>query len=184
MLDNLPRLRRYPFDRLHCTQQEITAAVRAEVPATAAEAEPLWQESSRKLAAAGHNSIIALLERKRLLEREKFYQKLARLPFFLDYLAPEERQSRKAGLPVSLVQIGPVRLLQFPGELAATAVQNMAAPDGAPVIVTTYTDGVAGYLLPPGDFAEGGYETTSALLAPETALQLRAAGLHLLKHAT
>lgn len=183
LLDNLSHLRRWPFDRLHCARQEITAAVRAEVPATAAEAESQWQESLRQLAAAGHNSVIALLERKRLVEREKFYQKLVRLPFFLDYLTPEERQSRQARLPVSLVQIGPVRLLQFPGELAATAAQDLAAPDGAPVIVTSYTDGVAGYLLPPADFAEGGYETTSALLAPETALQLRAAGLHLLKHA-
>lgn len=183
LLDNLTSMRRWPFDRLHCIQREITAAVRTEVPLTAAEAEPHWQESSRKLAAAGHNSVIALLERKRLLEREKFHQKLARLPFFLDYLAPEERRTLQARLSVSLVQIGTIRLLLFPGELAATAVQDMAAPEGAPVIVTSYTDGVAGYLLPPADFAEGGYETTSALLAPETALQLRAAGLHLLKHA-
>lgn len=183
LLRNLPELRLMPFDRLHCVQREITAAVRAEVPQTAADAEPLLRQCAHKLEKVGHNSLLALLERKRLKEEEKFFQKLSQLPFFLNYLTPEERRTRQAKLPVSLLQIGPARILQFPGELAAAATLNIAAADGAPLIITSYTDGVAGYLLPPADFAEGGYETTSALLTPETALQLRAAGLQLLHHA-
>ncbi len=171
----------FPFDKLHAEQAELPADIRSEVPVTREEADESWQAARKKLAETEHGSLEALWERRKNADIEKFWSTVVKSPGFLNYLTPAERRNRQAFLPLSLLQIGPVSLLQFPGEISGSLLMDLAGSHPSPLIVTSYTDGNVGYMLSPEDFAEGGYETSSTLLAPTTAGRLKDLGRKLLR---
>jgi len=95
------------------------------------------------------------------------------------YLQTDDVARRAVDLEVSLVRFGDVRLLNFEGELFSTVTRDLV--DAAdPTVVASFCDGVTGYLMPPEDFPEGGYERTWALFDPDAIAGLRTAARALL----
>ena len=92
-------------------------------------------------------------------------------------LDPKEGE---AVLEISLVSLGRVHLLSFPGELFSTVTAAIETHHGEPVVVVSFADGVSGYLLPEADFEQRGYEWTWALFKPQSVSGLRRAAQELL----
>lgn len=90
------------------------------------------------------------------------------------------RRKKSADFEISHIEFGDVHVLNFPGELFSTVCSGLETAGGEPVVVTSFADGVSGYLLPAGDFKEGGYEWTWALFTPESMANMRRAALKIL----
>lgn len=183
LIAGLPQARRFPLTDLGVAVESVTCGVRSDLPASRVEAKIRLQAVQEELAGLHGGTLASLRERKRLEEQRWFYNKLANVDGFLEYLDPDEIRTGAVALPVSVMRIGKLRLVNFPGELFSTAVAGLKTGHPDPVLVCSYADGVAGYLLPPADFQEGGYEATSALVAPDTVPRLREAALRLLEQA-
>jgi len=84
----------------------------------------------------------------------------------LGYLEPDEIQSLQVQLPVSMIKLGPIRILNMPGELFSSLLKDIRPPPAEPTTLVSFADGVVGYLMPEEDFAEGGYEFTNAIVDP------------------
>jgi len=123
----------------------------------------------------------SLRERKELTERMAFYRNATDLLTGLPYLLPGEAVKKSAAFEISHVAFGDVHLLNCPGELFSTVCAGLETGAGEPVVATSFADGVSGYLLPAGDFKEGGYAWTWGLFTPEPMADMRRAALRLLR---
>ena len=79
------------------------------------------------------------------------------------------------------MRFGGVRLLNFEGELFSTVTRGLLNPAEEPTVIASFCDGVTGYLMPPDDFPEGGYERTWALFDPDAVADLRTTALSLIR---
>lgn len=176
------RMLRYPFDTLSGVSVSVPCALRADFPASAAEARALAERADAERAALPPGAE-RLRARKDLYERAAFLRNAAAMFEGHPYLLDGEPEMRCGVLPLSRLQFGPVRLLNYPGELLSTVTADIpvAAAAEGPVVVASYADGVAGYLVPGEDMEDGGYETTWAFFDPGCVGILRHAGLNLLR---
>jgi hypothetical protein len=90
-------------------------------------------------------------------------------------LAWFERAKRRPGIELSLLRLGPVRLLHLPGE-AFVEYQLYAqslCPTGF-VAVAAYGEGGPGYICTDGALGEGGYEPTESRVGPPSEFRLKA----------
>ncbi len=169
-----------PFDRLVSRTKRVDCAVRPELPRTVAEAEDKAKELRERLDALPHDPT-HLAQRKALGEQVAFYDNAVNVIQGFPYLEPSEAETKRARLEVSRVSFGDVHLLSFPGELFSTATAGLDRAAGGRTVVCSFADGVIGYLMPPDDFREGGYEWTYAPFTPESIADLRAAAAALLE---
>lgn len=183
ILKRRTNMRRFACDKIEYSQTVVDCPLRPDLPLSQSEAKAELVKVLERKAHLRSGTLNDLRLRKELSELEKHYDQLANMDFFWNYVQPIEHARKQAALPVSLWGIpGGFRVLQFPGELAAAALSDFPrAIDGnIPLVITSYTDGVAGYILPDCFFKEGGYETISALFAPETVTCLTKAAISLL----
>jgi len=62
---------------------------------------------------------------------------------------------------LTIVRVGPVRIIGVPGEPTGDLARRMIAQAGeGPVIVMSHVNGWGGYMLTPQEYDEGGYEAT------------------------
>ena len=74
-----------------------------------------------------------------------------------------------------------VHLLNLLGELFSTVCSGLHMAADGPVVVTSFADGVSGYLLSAEDLKQGGYEWTWALFTPESIAAMRQTALRILR---
>jgi hypothetical protein len=167
------------FDSLKNTTKSVSCAVRRDFPASVREAQEKIAHLRQRLASLkpGPDS---LRERKDLSETTAFYRNAIEVLDGLSYLLPVEATRKSADFDVSVVEFGDVHLLNFPGELFSTVSSGLQTTADGPVIVTSFADGVSGYLLPAEDFKQGGYEWTWALFTPESVAAMRQTALGIL----
>ena len=123
----------------------------------------------------------SLKERKDLAERIAFYRNAINIFEDLPYLLPGEVAQKSTDFDISHIKFGDIHLLNFPGELFSTVCSGLQTAARGPVVVTSFADGVSGYLLPAEDFKQGGYEWTWALFRPESMATMRRVALRILK---
>ncbi len=169
----------FPFDRLKHQSRSVRCPLRQTVPTSQKEAIRLARQASRRLGQMPQGAE-TLRRRKDLAELRSFYQNAARVLAGRSYLTREEALDRRAALTVSHIAFGRVHLLNFPGELFSTVTQGLEEAAEGPTVVTSFADGVAGYLMPQDDIVQGGYESTWALFTPESIAALRITALELL----
>ena len=90
---------------------------------------------------------------------------LARAVIELD-IAQRFPEGDSAPVPVSVVDIGPIALVFWPGELAGAYEQLCQAATGRHLILATNANDYVNYLPAPHQFAEGGYEVDASPFAP------------------
>jgi hypothetical protein len=90
---------------------------------------------------------------------------LARAVIELD-IAQRFPEGDRARVPVSVVEIGPIALVFWPGELAGAYEQLCQASTGRHLILATNANDYVNYLPAPHQFAEGGYEVDASPFAP------------------
>lgn len=165
-----------PFNGLEHRSAVVQAPLRPDVPDTATEAAARREAYRTNAAELGSGQLAC---RKALAEAAAFHDHCAEVLSGRSYLTPGEAAARTAPLRLSAIRFGPVSLLNFPGELPSTAARGLTQLQEGPAIVTSYADGVTGYLMPPEDVAEGGYESTWAIFDPACAAGLRGRMLEL-----
>jgi hypothetical protein len=171
---------KFPFDRLSHTVRSVSCAVREDFPASTQEAQKEITHLRQRLASLKRGPD-SLRERKDLTERIAFYRNAIDVLDGLSYLLPGEAARKSADFEISSVRFGEVLLLNFPGELFSSVCSGFHIAADGPVIVTSFADGVSGYLMPAGDFKQGGYEWTWALFAPESMTAMRRTALRIIK---
>jgi len=169
----------YPFDRLDHACRTIQCRLREAVPASEEEANQWARGAEKDLEQLPHGTDW-LGKRKQLAELRAFYRNAAKVHAGTSYLTREEAKDRRAPLTVSHIAFGRVHLLNFPGELFSTVTRGLDSAADGPTVVVSFADGVTGYLMPEDDLAQGGYESTWALFAPESIWGMRTAALELL----
>ncbi|MBN1347029.1 MAG: hypothetical protein JXQ73_30340 [Phycisphaerae bacterium] len=180
LVSRLGQMTAHPFDRLQNVVDTVTCAVREDLPRTVDQARTEADKARARLDALPHGPE-HLKQRKEIAEDLGFCQAAVNMLHGYPYLLPGEAESKRADLSVSLVRLGNVRLLNFPGELFSTLTADLPAPHDGPLVVTSFADGVTGYLMPPADFAQRGYEWTNAPFTPDSVRNLREAAARLLK---
>ena len=120
--------------------------------------EPEWQsETSARIMADTNASTVARLE--------------AALN-----LAWRERLIRQPELELSLLRLGPVNLLNLPGEaFVEYQLYSQSLVPGGFVAVAAYGEGGPGYICTDASLAEGGYEPTDSRVGPPTEFLLKSA---------
>lgn len=173
LLNALPQGSRMPLTVLRVESAAAVCRLRGDICASHDEACGMLARLEEDLRALRGGTLESLRERKRLEEQRWFYNKLVNVPDFLGYLEPKEIRAGMVKLPVSVLRLGDIRMVNLPGELVSTLACGLKDGRSDPVVIAGYADGVTGYILPPDDFNEGGYEATSALVAPESTGCLR-----------
>ena len=111
--------------------------------------------------------------RKILSDYKQYYRHVIDLYEGYPYLTSDDLEKRSTDFVISCLGFGPIRIINFHGELFHTVVQEFQNKySNNPVIIASYANGVTGYLLTADDFNEMGYEWTWALYAPEKIEQL------------
>ena len=180
LIARMGKARKIQFDRLNNAVETISCPIRADFPASI-------QEARKKIANLRlHLSTLnrgqeSLKQRKDLTERIAFYRNAINVLEGLAYLLPGEAAQKSADFEISHVEFGDVHLLNFPGELFSTVCSGLHTIGESPVIVTSFADGVSGYLLPAEDYEQGGYEWTWALFTPESMAAMRRVALRILE---
>ena len=139
-----------------------------------------WRAFGREYASLqwGRNS---LKERKDLTEKIAFNRNAIEVLGGLSYLLPGEAAQKSADFEISGVEFGNFHLLNPPGELFSTVCSGLHMAADGPVVVTSFADGVSGYLLSAEDLKQGGYEWTWALFTPESVVAMRQTALRILR---
>jgi hypothetical protein len=179
LIQKADQLRRFPFDRLGNAEQTLSMPLSRHFPASQEVAAQQIQEAESRLNALPQTAD-SLAERKRLAEEISFCRNCLAVLDGKSYLTPKEAADRQTSFTLSHVQFGDVHLLNYPGELFATVTTGMENATGGPIVVTSFADGVTGYLMEEKERVKGGYESTWALFSPECISGLRDAGLALL----
>jgi hypothetical protein len=126
--------------------------------------EPEWQSQSSARILADTNAPAA-----------------ARLEAALN-LAWRERLIRQPELELSLLRLGPVNLLNLPGEaFVEYQLYAQSLLPGGFVAVAAYGEGGPGYICTDASLAEGGYEPTDSRVGSPTEFLLKSAIATLLK---
>jgi hypothetical protein len=99
---------------------------------------------------------------------------LARAVIELD-IAQRFPEGDNAPVPVSILDIGPIALAFWPGELAGAYEQLCQDASDRHLIVATNANDYVNYLPAPYQFAEGGYEVDASPFAPGAGEQFVAA---------
>jgi hypothetical protein len=172
--------KKFRFHRLKNIVRTVPCAIRPDFPASIQDAQEKIAHLRQRLDSLkqGQDS---LKKRKDITERIAFYKNAIQVLQGLSYLLPGEAAGKSADFEVSCVEFGNIRLLNFPGELFSTVCSGLHITTKGPVVVTSFADGVSGYLLPLDDFEQGGYEWTWALFAPESMAQMRRTALQILR---
>jgi len=171
---------RFPFDALTNETALLRCPLVEDFPADRAEAAAPLQRVEERLDALPRG-LEHLRERKDLAERAAFYNHARTVLAGRAYLRPEDLARRAADLEVSLLRFGGVSLLNFEGELFSTVTRGLLDPAEEPTVIASFCDGVTGYLMPPDDFPEGGYERTWVLFDPDAVADLRTTALSLMR---
>jgi len=179
LIDRRGALQAFPFDRLLNAAASVPCPLAEDFPLTPADAQEKIDQARERLSALPHGARY-LKTRKELAERIAFLNHARLALSGRAYLAPDEIAQREARLDVSCVGFGNVHILSFPGELFSTVSMGLENDAAGPTVVASFADGVTGYLMPPEDRAEGGYERTWALFAPEAVAGLRGAAKEML----
>jgi hypothetical protein len=171
--------KRFQFDSLNSTVKTVSCSIRADFPASIQEAQNKIANHRRRLVLLkpGQDS---LKKRKQLNESIAFYRNAEDVLEGLSYLLPGEAAKKTADFDISHVEFGDVHLLNFPGELFSTVCLGLQSAVEDPLVVTSFADGVSGYLLPAEDFKQTGYEWTWALFTPESVTAMRQMALKIL----
>ena len=171
---------KYRFDSVKNAVMHVSCALRADFPSSIQDAQIQIAHHRQRLASLkqGQDS---LKERKDLAERIAFYRNAIDVLEGLPYLLPGEVAKKSADFDISHIEFGDIHLLNFPGELFSTVCSGLQTAARGPIVVTSFADGVSGYLLPIEDFKQGGYEWTWALFRPESMATMRRAALRILK---
>jgi hypothetical protein len=179
LIKRLDKATRFPFDGLNNNVRTISCPIRPDFPASIQDARQKIARLRQRLALLkrGQDS---LKERKDLTERIAFYRNAEEVLKGLHYLLPGEAEKKSADFEISHVEFGNVHLMNFPGELFSTVCSGLHRTADGPVVVTSFVDGVSGYLLPAKDFKQGGYEWTWALFKPESITAMRQTALRIL----
>jgi dienelactone hydrolase len=91
-------------------------------------------------------------------------------------LAWRERLLRQPELELSLLRLGPVNLLNLPGEaFVEYQLYAQSLVPGGFVAVAAYGEGGPGYICTDASLAEGGYEPTDSRVGPPTEFLLKSA---------
>ena len=173
---------RVPFDALTNETALVRCPLVEDFPADRAEAAAALQRVQERLDALPRG-IEHLSERKALAERAAFYDHARNVLAGRAYLRPEDLAQRAADLEVSLLRFGRVRLLNLQGELFSTVTRGLLGAGEEPTVIASFCDGVTGYLMPPDDFSQGGYERTWALFDPDAIADVRTTALSLTRRA-
>lgn len=171
---------RFPFDTLTNDRVSVPCPLIERFPNSLADLEQRRQAAitKRKELARGPEY---LKQYKDLSEELGFYANAQQVFEKGTYLRSDEVKNRYGDIEISHVRFGNVHLLNFEGELFSNIVSGMENAAGGPTVVTSFADGVTGYLAPPTDVAEGGYEPTWALFDPQSIAGLRDAAMKLLE---
>ena len=171
---------KFRFDSLKNVVKSVSCTVREDFPASVQEAQKEITHLRQRLASLKRGPD-SLRERKDLTERIAFYGNAIGVLEGVSYLLPGEAARKSADFEISSVRFGEVLLLNFPGELFSSICSGFHTAADAPIVVTSFADGVSGYLMPAGDFKQGGYERTWALFAPESMAAMRRTALRIIK---
>ncbi len=157
----------FRFDKLNNIVKSVSCTIRPDFPASihAAQENIAHLEQHLDLLKGGRDS---LKKRKNLTEKISFNRHAKEVLEGLLYLLPGEAAKKSANFEISHVEFGNVHLLNFPGELFSTVCSGFHMAANGPVVITSFADGVSGYLMPVADFRQGGYEWTWALFTPES----------------
>jgi hypothetical protein len=180
LIERLSYAEHYPLNELEYTTRTVVCPLRSEMPLTEKDARRDAYQANKELKKLPRGTDL-LMDRKALGERIAFYRNAAQALSGTSYLTKGEGQRREAPLDVSHIAFGPVHLLNFPGELFSTVTRPFNNRREDPVVVASFANGVAGYLLPEEDLVEGAYESTWALFTPESIMELRTAAKQLLE---
>jgi len=155
----------FPLDTLRVYQRNVLCRLRQDFPKNREEAVArqanLENELKRLHQAPKHADY--LKHCKRLSEQISY---TGTSSFSAGYVKPDEIQNLEVQLPVSMIELGPLRILNTPGELFSSLLKDIRPPPAEPTILASFADGVVGYLMPEEDFSEGGYEFTCAIVDP------------------
>ncbi|MBN2314993.1 MAG: hypothetical protein JXM79_13760 [Sedimentisphaerales bacterium] len=172
--------KKFRFQRLKNTVMTVPCAVRPDFPASIQDGQKEVARLRQRLDSLKQDQD-SLKKRKEITERMAFYGNAMQVLKGLSYLLPGEAARKSADFEISDVEFGDIHLLNFPGELFSTVCSGLYTTAEGPVVVTSFADGVSGYLLPIDDFKQGGYEWTWALFTPESMTQMRRTALKILR---
>ena len=172
--------KKFRFHRLKNTVMTVPCAVRPDFPVSIQNAQKEIARLRQRLDSLKQDRD-SLIKRKDITERTAFYGNAMQVLQGLSYLLPGEAARKSADFEISSVEFGDIHLLNFPGELFSTVCSGLHTTAEGPVVVTSFADGVSGYLLPVEDFKQGGYEWTWALFTPESVAQMRRTALKILR---
>ena len=178
LITRLDALEKFPFDALTNAAVSVPCPLVPGFPSSLQHANEKLADVHKRLEALPH-AHKWLKKRKDLAEEAVFYNNALSVLAGRAYLGPDDVAKRQAGIRVSHVGFGNLHLLNFEGELFSTVPAGLENAAGGPTVVTSFADGVTGYLMPPEDFRQGGYEWTWALFEPEAIAGLRNAALEL-----
>jgi hypothetical protein len=157
----------FPLNRVFQQSQRISIPLREDFPVSKSDAVQKLEDVEKELSQLelGEQS---LLQRKNLSEFKNYYKHVIDLYEGYPYLTNDELKNRSADFIISCVGFGPVRIINFPGELFHSVVREFQNQySNEPFIVASYANGVSGYFMATKDFDEMGYEWTWALFDPE-----------------
>ena len=154
--------------QVHCATQEVSLPTR--ILTSAVEADRLL-----------------LVETKRLKELEASDAPFGevRSAYVSQFGAKVRSEMARQEIPASinaevgLVTLGDLRIALLPGEVFARTGLSVKRELGEHGMAFSYTNGIYGYILPPEEDAQGGYESGASLLRPESAERLREAVMNL-----
>jgi hypothetical protein len=157
----------FPLNSVFQQTQRMSIPLRQDFPISKSDAIQKLKGVEKELSHL-ESGTQSLLQRKNLSEFKNYYKHVIDLYEGYPYITSAELKNRSADFFISCVGFGPVRIINFPGELFHSVVREFQNQySNEPFIVASYANGVSGYFLPTKDFSEMGYEWTWALFDPE-----------------